>query len=350
MSESSKLEEIRVAAVEDIQKLKVHSHLNLELIEEVRVKYLGRNAGLICILKNLSQLSPDVRPQVGKIANETRKMIESEISALRDNLVRIQENQKLVSEKIDVTLAGRTHDLGSFHPVSLVISKTEEIFARMGFGVEEGPEIENEFYNFEALNIPKNHPARAMHDTFYVSQNVVLRTHTSNVQIRVMQNKKPPLRFLSAGATYRHDTLDVTHSPMFHQMEGLCVDEKVSLSHLKGVLTAYLQAFFGDKTKVRFRPSFFPFTEPSAEVDISCVSCSGKGCRMCKESGWLEVLGCGMVHDNVFRAVKYNPQKISGFAFGMGVERLAMLKYQISDIRLFFENDVRFLKQFRTAL
>ncbi|HRZ87260.1 MAG TPA: phenylalanine--tRNA ligase subunit alpha, partial [bacterium] len=258
---------------------------------------------------------------------------------------RAEDDLRFKAESVDVTLSGRRTVLGKRHPLNRVMEEVLGVFTRMGFAVREGPEIETEYYNFEALNIPKLHPARDMQDTFYVKDDLLLRTHTSPVQIRVMESMRPPLRVVAPGKVYRRDA-DVTHSPMFHQVEGFMVDEHITFADLKGVLTVFCRAMFGAETKVRFRPSFFPFTEPSAEVDISCVICSGKGCRVCKSTGWLEILGSGMIHPEVFRHVKYDSEKYSGFAFGMGIERIAMLKYGVNDIRLFFENDVRFLEQF----
>ncbi len=282
---------------------------------------------------------------MGALANEVKEQLETLIES-RLVEVRAQElNRRLKDEAIDVTLPGRTRFAGSKHPITLVTEEIVEIFSALGFGVAEGPEVEKDFYNFEALNIPKDHPARDMQDTFYISEDVVLRTHTSPVQIRTMLNQQPPVRVIAPGTVYRRDS-DITHSPMFHQIEGFLVDRQVSFGDLKGVLTTFITRFFGAGVGVRFRPSFFPFTEPSAEVDIQCVICGGKGCRVCKNSGWLEILGSGMIDPEVFKSVHYDPEIYSGFAFGMGLERIAMLKYGVNDLRLFFENDIRFLKQF----
>ncbi len=314
-------------------------------LEDFRIRYLGRNGKLTQILKDIGALSPQDRPTLGQLANTVKGTLTQKISELSDTLKKSQREKLLQETQIDITLPGRPSYSGSFHPILKTMDDIVDIFKRYGFQVAEGPEIESDYYNFEALNIPKNHPARDMQDTFYISEDVVLRTHTSPVQIRVMEKFKPPLRVIVPGTVYRHDA-DTSHSPMFHQVEGLLVDEAVSFAHLKGILTYFVHELFSSETQVRFRPSYFPFTEPSAELDIGCIFCLGKGCRVCKHSGWLEVAGCGMVHPAVFEAVKYDTEKISGFAFGMGVERLTMLRYHIDDIRLFYENDLRFLEQF----
>ncbi len=339
-----KIDEIKSRAHGDLEELQ--SHLDLKLIEDIRIKYLGRNGELTEVLRSLPQIEGGERAQVGREANVLKKSIEDRIQELTQKAQLKLQNEKLKSEKIDITLPGKRTEEGTLHPTTQTQQRVIEIFSKMGFDVEYGPEVETDHYNFEALNVPKHHPARDMQDTFYVSEDVVLRTHTSPVQIRTMEKMKPPVRFLSPGFVYRHD-YDISHSPMFQQVEGLYVDKNVSFAELKGVLTYFFQNFFNEGTKLRFRPSFFPFTEPSAEVDITCVMCQGKGCRVCSQTGWLEVLGCGMVHQNVFKAVGYDPKKVTGFAFGMGIERLSMLKYGISDLRLFFENDLRFLKQFK---
>lgn len=316
-----------------------------EQLQEVRVSYLGRKGSLTALMKGLGALTPEERPRVGQIVNAVKDEVESAVALALDASRTAATDERLRSEKIDVTLPGRTHRRGSKHPVTLVIEEVSAIFAGLGFSVAEGPEIEHDWYNFEALNFPPEHPARDMQDTFFVDNNLLLRTHTSPVQIRTMLEKKPPVRIIAPGTVYRCDS-DATHSPMFHQVEGLMVDHQVSFADLKGILTTFTNQLFGQKTGVRLRPSFFPFTEPSAEVDIACVICGGSGCRVCKNTGWLEILGAGMVDPEVFRHVGYDPEEISGFAFGMGVERIAMLKYGISDMRLLFENDVRFLQQF----
>jgi phenylalanyl-tRNA synthetase alpha chain len=316
-----------------------------DAILAVRTKYLGRKGLLTGFLRNISQVPVEEKPLFGKRCNEVKVLLESKMEEALALQALGQKEEALSREKIDVTLPGRSIRCGRIHPVVQICREICDIFSSFGFSVVEGPEVELDYYNFEALNIPKDHPARDMQDTFYIEDNVVLRTHTSPVQVRVMEKVKPPVRILSPGRVYRRDS-DVSHTPMFHQVEGLLVDKNVSFADLKGVLTAFLQKVFGIDTTLRFRPSFFPFTEPSAEVDIRCVMCKGKGCRICGQSGWLEILGSGMVDPAVFRNVGYDAEQYSGFAFGIGLERIAMLKYGISDIRLLFENDIRFLKQF----
>lgn len=317
----------------------------LVALDEVRVRYLGKNGLLTALLKQLGQLPLQLRPQAGQAINEAKQVLLQRIEQRRSELQQQQLVQRLNSERVDVTLPGRGLGRGGLHPVSRTLLRIEQLFANAGFRVEEGPEIEDDYHNFEALNIPAHHPARAMHDTFYFDEHLLLRTHTSPVQIRVMENAELPLKIIAPGRVYRCDS-DLTHTPMFHQVEGFLVDENVSFADLKGVLYDFLQRFFERDLKLRFRPSYFPFTEPSAEVDIECVMCSGKGCRVCGKSGWLEVLGCGMVHPEVFRHVGIDSEKYTGYAFGMGVERLTMLRYGVNDLRLFFENDLRFLRQF----
>jgi phenylalanyl-tRNA synthetase alpha chain len=316
-----------------------------EEIQEVRVKYLGKKGALTLIKKGLGSLSPEERPVVGQsvniISNRLMEKIDSTLSTLRN----ARKEESLQRERIDVTLPGRRRPTGSKHPITLVTEEITEIFAGLGFQVAEGPEIELDYYNFETLNFPKDHPARDMQDTFFIDDNILLRTHTSPVQVRTMLKHAPPVRIIAPGTVYRCDS-DATHSPMFHQVEGLMVDHGITFGDLKGILTIFVNQFFGKGIGVRLRPSFFPFTEPSAEVDIACVICKGKGCRVCKNSGWLEILGAGMVDPEVYRHVHYDPETISGFAFGMGIERIAMLKYGINDMRLLFENDLRFLRQF----
>lgn len=317
-----------------------------EALQEARIRFLGRKGELTALMKGLGGLSADERPVVGQLVNNLReeieKLLDEALSTARERVTA----ERLQSERIDVTLPGRRALRGSKHPITQIIEEVSDIFAGLGFSVAEGPEIEHDWYNFEALNFPPEHPARDMQDTFFTESNgLLLRTHTSPVQIRTMLKKKPPLRIIAPGTVYRCDS-DATHSPMFHQIEGLMVDKGISFADLKGILTIFTNQLFGQKTGVRLRPSFFPFTEPSAEVDIACVICGGKGCRVCKQSGWLEILGAGMVDPEVYRHVNYDAEDISGFAFGMGIERIAMLKYGISDMRLLFENDVRFLRQF----
>ncbi|NIP49224.1 MAG: phenylalanine--tRNA ligase subunit alpha [Gammaproteobacteria bacterium] len=335
-----KLNEIEVAAVKAAAD--VASEVELQ---QVRARYLGKKGEITAVMKGMGQLSPEERPKVGALANEVKGRLEEAFAERLERLRAELMEQKLSSEKIDVTLPGRKVRAGYRHPITQVTEEIVEIFTALGFGVAEGPEIEKDFYNFEALNIPKDHPARDMQDTFYVTDDVVLRTHTSPVQIRTMLQHKPPVRVVAPGTVYRRDS-DLTHSPMFHQIEGFLVDRHVTFGDLKGILTTFVNEFFGQNIDVRFRPSFFPFTEPSAEVDIQCVICGGDGCRVCSQTGWLEILGSGMIDPEVFRSVDYDPEEFNGFAFGMGIERIAMLKYGVNDLRLFFENDMRFLRQF----
>jgi len=315
-------------------------------VEDIRVRYLGKKGALTEQLKNLGKLSPEERPRAGAIVNQAKEALQEKLGARKQQLQTAARDNQLSREVVDVTLPGRGVRQGGPHPIMRTLERLETLFTRMGFAVADGPEIEDDYHNFEALNIPANHPSRAMHDTFYFDAHRLLRTHTSPVQIRYMEQHKPPLRVIAPGRVYRCDS-DVTHTPMFHQIEGLMVDEDVSFADLKGVLGDFLMQFFEKSLKLRFRPSHFPFTEPSAEVDISCVICGAKGCRVCKNTGWLEVLGCGMVHPEVFRHVGIDSERWSGFAFGLGVERLAMLRYGVNDIRLFYENDLRFLQQFK---
>jgi phenylalanyl-tRNA synthetase alpha chain len=311
-------------------------------VEAVIVRYLGRKGIVTQFLRNISSLPVEERPNAGKRANEVKiSLDQASASAMKA----FETKPFHIVDRIDVSLPGRGVTLGSLHPLTQVTQQICDIFTGLGFAVAEGPEVELDYYNFEALNIPKNHPARDMQDTFYVSDNIVLRTHTSPIQIRTMKKHKPPLRIIAPGKVYRCDS-DLTHTPMFHQIEGLMVGENISFGDLKGILTYFIHKFFDDQTALKFRPSFFPFTEPSAEVDILCVMCRGRGCRVCSQTGWLEVLGAGMVHPAVFENVGYDTSKITGFAFGMGIERLTMLKYGVDDIRLFFENDLRLLRQF----
>ena len=318
---------------------------NLSELANLRVRYLGRKGIITERLKSLSALPPEERPLQGKNINEIKESIEADLDSRESRLKHEELKKQLLSDSVDVTLSGKFIPFGRPHPINKVLSEITDIFVEMGFSVEEGPEVELDYYNFEALNIPKDHPARDMQDTFYITDDIVLRTHTSPVQVRVMEKRKPPVRFIAPGKVYRCDA-DITHTPMFHQIEGFMVDKGITFSNLKGVLEAFLHRMFGADTPVRFRPSFFPFTEPSAEVDIGCILCGGAGCRVCKGSGWLEILGAGMVNPKVFEHVGYDPEEYSGFAFGMGIERIAMLKYSIDDIRLFYENDIRFLRQF----
>ncbi|MDH3673330.1 MAG: phenylalanine--tRNA ligase subunit alpha [Gammaproteobacteria bacterium] len=318
---------------------------NVSTVEALRVNYLGKKGIVTGQLKQLGSLPADERPQIGRWVNDAKRTLQKRLSARKQELESAARGQQLNREVLDVTLPGRGNGVGGLHPITRTLHRLQSLFVQMGFETAEGPEIEDDYHNFGALNIPESHPSRAMMDTFYFDEHTLLRTHTSPVQIRYMEQHKPPLRIIASGRVFRCDS-DLTHTPMFHQTEGLMVDEGVSFADLKGVLVHFLGQFFEDKLHVRFRPSFFPFTEPSAEVDISCVMCTGQGCRVCKQTGWLEVLGCGMVHPEVFRHVGIDSEKYTGFAFGLGIERLAMLRYRINDIRLFYENDLRFLRQF----
>ena len=311
----------------------------------IKTRYLGRKGLLTDLLRGLKDVASEDKPVLGKLSNNIKRSLLEKIENALKEIESGGKRKSLREEKIDVTLPGRGVRYGKVHPVTRVEGEICDIFSTLGFSVVEGPEVELTYYNFEALNIPEDHPARDIHDTFYVTDNVVLRTHTSPVQIRTMEKQSPPVRIISPGKVYRPDS-DISHTPMFHQVEGLLVDENITFGDLKGTLTFFLRQMFGSDTLLRFRPSFFPFTEPSAEVDIQCVMCGGSGCRVCGHSGWIEILGCGMVDPEVFKTVHYDTEKFSGFAFGLGVERIAMLKYGISDIRLFFENDRRFLEQF----
>ena len=320
-----------------------------ELLKQLRIDFLGKKGCVQALLKKLREAAPEEKRELGKLINDFKKYEETQLEekdGWLDSGRKLDSGRRLDTfSNFDTTLPGRREIYGTLHPITQVMEEIKSIFLGLGFQVEEGPEIETDYYNFEALNIPKDHPARDMQDTFYVEGEAVLRTHTSPVQIHVMEDREPPLRIIAPGKVYRCDS-DVSHTPMFHQIEGLMVDENVSFSHLKGIMSIFLQEVFGEDTKVRFRPSFFPFTCPSAEVDIQCVICGGKGCRVCSQTGWVEILGAGMVDPAVFKFVNYDSEKWTGFAFGLGIERIAMLKYGINDIRLFFENDLRFLKQF----
>jgi len=316
-----------------------------EPLKQLRIDFLGKKGCVQALMKELRQAAPEEKRQRGKLINDFKQYVENQLKDKEEELGKSPKGQPSKSATFDTTLPGRREISGTLHPITQVMEEIKSIFLGLGFQVEEGPEIETDYYNFEALNIPKDHPARDMQDTFYVEGEAVLRTHTSPVQIHVMEDREPPLRIIAPGKVYRCDS-DISHTPMFHQIEGLMVDENVSFSHLKGIMSIFLQEVFGKDTKVRFRPSFFPFTCPSAEVDIQCVICSGKGCRVCSQTGWVEILGAGMVDPAVFKFVNYDAEKWTGFAFGLGIERISMLKYGINDIRLFFENDLRFLKQF----
>lgn len=326
---------------------KISGCTSLQELQDVRVAYLGKKGAVTALLKGLGKLDKEERPKMGAMVNTVREALEAELSNVQAGLEAKALQARLDSERIDITLPGRTRRQGHLHPLTKVNEMIESFFMKMGYTVAEGPEIESDYYNFECLNLPADHPARDMQDSFYITDSVLLRTHTSPVQVRTLQSHEPnsPVRMIAPGKVYRWD-YDATHSPVFHQVEGLVVDKGITFADLKGTLELFLRHIFGNDTKVRFRTSFFPFTEPSAEVDISCCMCGGEGCRMCSHTGWLEILGCGMVHPNVLRLNGYDPDKVSGFAFGMGVERIAMLLYGINDLRLFYEDDMRFLKQF----
>jgi phenylalanyl-tRNA synthetase alpha chain len=326
-------------------ELAIGEAADINALEALRVRYLGKKGVLTEQLKRIGSLAAEQRPAFGQAVNLAKRKVAQTIDAQREVLLEAAMQERLLQDHVDVSLPGRGAGIGSLHPLTRTLERLTDIFLRMGFDVADGPEIEDDFHNFEALNIPPDHPARAMHDTFYVKHGGLLRTHTSPVQIRYMLEHEPPLRVIAPGRVYRCDS-DMTHTPMFHQIEGLAVAEEVSFADLKGILVHFLQQYFETELDVRLRPSYFPFTEPSAEVDISCVFCNGKGCRVCKQSGWLEVLGCGMVHPRVFRHTGVDSERYTGYAFGLGVERLAMLRYGVDDIRLYFDNDLRFLAQF----
>ncbi len=323
----------------------VEAATEIKALEDVRVSYLGKKGELTALLKGLGKLTAEERPAAGAKINEAKQAVQTLLEAKKQTLEEAAINEKLASESVDVTLPGRDVDVGGLHPITMVMQRIENFFRGAGYEVVEGPEIEDDYHNFEALNIPQHHPARAMHDTFYFNPNMLLRTHTSPVQVRTMEGREPPFRIICPGRVYRVDS-DLTHTPMFHQIEGLLIDRESSFADLKGTIIEFLQVFFEKELDVRFRPSYFPFTEPSAEVDVQCVHCVGKGCRVCSNTGWLEVMGSGMVHPRVLEMSGIDPEEYSGFAFGMGPDRLAMLRYGVDDLRLFFENDLRFLQQF----
>ncbi|AKX51979.1 phenylalanine--tRNA ligase subunit alpha [Thiopseudomonas alkaliphila] len=324
----------------------VNNSQDTQAVEQLRVQYLGKKGEITQLMKQLGGLSAEERPKAGALINEAKEQVQSALNQRKALLEDAALEAQLAAETIDVTLPGRGQQSGGLHPVTRTMERIEKFFSQIGYGVAEGPEVEDDYHNFEALNIPDHHPARAMHDTFYFDAHMLLRTHTSPVQVRTMEQQQPPIRIVCPGRVYRCDS-DITHSPMFHQVEGLLIDKNISFADLKGTIEEFLRVFFEKDLGVRFRPSFFPFTEPSAEVDMECVMCNGDGCRVCKQTGWLEVMGCGMVHPNVLRMSGIDPEQFQGFAFGMGVERLAMLRYGVNDLRLFFENDLRFLAQFR---
>ena len=341
----SKDSELGIDQLQTDALARVASAQDLVTLDQVRVCFLGKSGLLTAELKQLGKLPKEERPRAGQVINQAKVQIQEAIELRKTALDQAALATRLATERIDVTLPGRGQRPGGLHPVTRTLQRIERLFTNAGFAIAEGPEVEDDYHNFEALNIPAHHPARAMHDTFYFDQHLLLRTHTSPVQIRVMETQKPPLRIIAPGRVYRCDS-DLTHTPMFHQVEGFLVDEQATFADLKGMLYDVLGNFFERDLELRFRPSYFPFTEPSAEVDIECVMCGGTGCRVCKQTGWVEVLGCGMIHPEVFRHVGIDSERYLGYAFGMGVERLAMLRYGINDIRLYFENDIRFLRQF----
>lgn len=335
------LQEIKRRAEEHLKS--AHS---VDALEEMRIKYLGKKGELTAILKGMGKLTAEERPVIGAMANEVREFLTNEIDAKKAEMAKLVQEARLKSETIDISMPGRKPETGTKHPITKVLDELKDAVIGMGFQIMEGPEVETDYYNFEALNIPKNHPARDTQDTFYIDENTVLRTQTSPMQVRVMEKTKPPIRIIAPGRVYRSDAVDATHSPIFHQIEGLVVDKGITMADLKGTLETLIKSIYGEHTKVRFRPHHFPFTEPSAETDVCCFNCGGKGCSVCKGEGWIEILGCGMVHPKVLANCGIDPEIYSGFAFGIGLERLVMGRYDINDIRLFFENDVRFLKQF----
>lgn len=341
MAMKEKLESIRETAEHDLRDAG-----DKQALESLRIRYLGKKGELTSILKKMGELSAEERPAIGKLANEIRARIEAELAARAAELQDSEQKKRMEKEKIDVTMPGKHYGLGHKHPLSIELDEIKEIFIGLGFDIVSGPEVEYDYYNFEALNIPKDHPSRDTQDTFYINDKILLRTQTSPVQVRVMEKQKPPIRIISPGRVYRSDAVDATHSPLFHQIEGLVVDKGITFANLKGTLEIIIKRMYGEDSVVRFRPHHFPFTEPSAEVDVQCFACHGKGCRLCKGEGWIELLGCGMVHPKVLSSCGIDPEIYSGFAFGMGLERLVMRKYSIDDMRLFYENDTRFLKQF----
>lgn len=341
MDTREQLEQIRAEAEAAMEQA-----ASLQELDAVRVKYLGKKGELTAVLKTMGKLSPEERPKVGQMANEVREVITAGIDKRNELLKAAQQELKLKAETIDVTLPGTKVEVGHKHPLSIVLDEVKEIFLGMGFEVVGGPEVEWDYYNFEALNIPKDHPARDTQDTFYITDNMLLRTQTSGVQIRTMENKKPPIRMIAPGRVFRSDAVDATHSPLFHQIEGMAIDEGITMGDLKGTLETFAKKLYGEQTKIRLRPHHFPFTEPSCEIDVSCFKCGGCGCSMCKGEGWIEILGGGMVHPKVLRTGGIDPEKYSGFAFGVGLERIAMFRFGLDDMRLLYENDVRFLDQF----
>ncbi|MBQ6886140.1 MAG: phenylalanine--tRNA ligase subunit alpha [Lachnospiraceae bacterium] len=336
-----KLDQIKTEALN-----KIENSTSLENLNEVRVNYLGKKGELTAVLKSMKDVAPEDRPKVGQMVNEVREEIEGALEKSISRMEKALREAKMKEEVIDVTLPAKKNNVGHRHPNTIALEEVERIFIGMGYEVVEGPEVEKDYYNFEALNIPKDHPARDEQDTFYITEDIVLRTQTSPVQVREMEKGKLPIRMIAPGRVFRSDEVDATHSPSFHQIEGLVIDKNITFADLKGTLAEFAKELFGEDTKVKFRPHHFPFTEPSAEVDVTCFKCGGSGCRFCKGSGWIEILGCGMVHPNVLKMSGIDPEEYSGFAFGVGLERIALLKYEIDDMRLLYENDSRFLKQF----
>lgn len=336
-----KIAEIEKKSIQEIENCTTQKELN-----ELKVKYLGKKGELTTVLRGMGALSPEERPVIGSLVNQVRDKLNELFTEKEETFKKKELEERLLTEKIDITEPSKKIELGSLHPITQIIKEVEEIFLGMGYKIADGPEVEKAIYNFDKLNTPPDHPARDIQDTFYITDDVVLRSQTSPVQARVMENQKPPIKIICPGAVYRSDSVDATHSPVFHQIEGLVVDKNISMTDLKGTLEMFAKKCLGENTKIRFRPHHFPFTEPSAEADVSCFVCGGKGCRVCKGEGWIELLGCGMVHPNVFKNCGIDPDEYTGFAFGFGVERIAMAKFGIEDMRLLFENDVRFLKQF----
>ncbi len=337
----------KISAIRNAVEEKLTTATTMEQLEELRVAYLGKKGELTSLLRGMGSLSAEERPIMGQLVNEVRALLESEIQTRSEQLKKEQMQAQLKSEKIDVTMPGTRQTVGNRHPLTIALDEIKDLFISMGFSIAEGPEIETDYYNFEALNLPPNHPARDTQDTFYITDNILLRTQTSPMQVRVMEKQEPPIRVIAPGRVFRADEVDATHSPVFHQIEGLVVDKGITMGDLKGTLDIFAKKMFGPECKTRFRPHHFPFTEPSAEMDVSCFSCGGKGCRVCKDEGWIEVLGCGMVHPKVLQNCNIDPEVYSGFAFGMGLERIVMTRYGVTDLRLFFENDIRFLNQFK---
>lgn len=336
----------KLKAIQDEALKRIQEATELENLNEVKVAFLGKKGQLTEVLKGMKSVAPQDRPMVGQMVNDTRKIIEEKLQEMSEKFAAAKREAQLRAEVIDVTLPSKKEPVGHRHPNMIALEEVERVFVGMGYEVVEGPEVEYDYYNFEALNIPANHPAKDEQDTFYINDKILLRTQTSPVQVRVMENKKPPIRILAPGRVFRADEVDATHSPSFHQIEGLVIDKNITMADLKGTLAQFAKELFGEDTKVKFRPHHFPFTEPSAEMDVTCFKCGGKGCRMCKGEGWIEILGCGMVHPKVLQMSGIDPEEYSGFAFGVGLERITLLKYEIDDMRLLYENDTRFLKQF----